>query len=179
MTIIYAFNGVGDRESLWLNLRNIAKQVNAPWAIGGDFNCVLQANERLGGRVIEAETDPFYDCIQECGVMDIAATGAFYTWNNKQPPETSQFDHNPCLVSEGPLGGNQHRPFKYFNMWSVADGFQDCVSQVWQNEFSGTKMYKVVKKLKLLKPDLKKLNNAHFSDIENKADIAQLRLKKL
>ncbi|XP_074277933.1 uncharacterized protein LOC141601538 [Silene latifolia] len=208
MTIIYAFNGVGDRESLWLNLRNIAKQVNAPWAIWGDFNCVLQDNERLGGRVTEAETDPFHDCIQECGVMDIVATGAFCTWNNKQPPETrvysrlnrwlvnqvwmdkfsdyianflpeGQFDHNPCLVSKSPLGGNQHRPFKYFNMWSVADGFQDCVSQVWQNEFSGTKMYKVVKKLKLLKPDLKKLNKAHFSDIENKADIAQLRLKKL
>ncbi|XP_074291857.1 uncharacterized protein LOC141618672 [Silene latifolia] len=40
-------------------------------------------------------------------------------------------------------------------------------------------MYKVVKKLKLLKHELKKLNKAHFSDIENKVGIAQLRLKKL
>ncbi|XP_074298310.1 uncharacterized protein LOC141629164 [Silene latifolia] len=88
LTVIYAFNGVGERESLWMNLKNIARQIDAPWAIGGDFNCVLQANERLGGRVTEAESDPFYDCIQECGVMDIAAIGAFYTWNNKQPPET-------------------------------------------------------------------------------------------
>ncbi|XP_074290754.1 uncharacterized protein LOC141617456 [Silene latifolia] len=209
-TIIYAFNGVGERESLWLNLKNMARKINAPWAIGGggDFNCVLQANERLGGNVTEAEAEPFYDCIQECGVMDISATSAFYTWNNKQPPETrvysrldrmvvnqewldqfpeymanflpkGHFDHNPCLLSKGSMGGNQHKPFKYFNMWSAADGFQECVSKVWQHWVSGNKMYRVVKKLKMLKTVLKRINKDHFSNIEKAADIAQLRLKQL
>ncbi|XP_074265666.1 uncharacterized protein LOC141588110 [Silene latifolia] len=87
-TIVYAFNGVGERESLWLNLKSIAQQINGPWIIGGDFNCVLQTNERLGGNVSIAESEPFYDCLQDCGLMDLAATRAFYTWNNKQPPAT-------------------------------------------------------------------------------------------
>ncbi|XP_074300544.1 uncharacterized protein LOC141631823 [Silene latifolia] len=179
-TIIYAFNGVGERDVF----------------------------ERLGGNVTEAEIEPFYDCIHECGVMDMQATGAFYTWNNKQPPETrvysrldrlmvnqewldqfpeylanflpeGLFDHNPCLVSKGSMGGNQHKPFKYFNMWSAAEGFKESVSNVWRQWVYGNKMYRVVKKLKMLKPELKKINKNHFSDIEKTADIAQLRLKQI
>ncbi|XP_074321559.1 uncharacterized protein LOC141658520 [Silene latifolia] len=88
LTIVYAFNGIGDRESLWSNLQNFSSQINGPWAIGGDFNCVLDSNERLGGNVSQAESEPFYDCLQTCGLMDLAATGAFYTWNNKQPLAT-------------------------------------------------------------------------------------------
>ncbi|XP_074298084.1 uncharacterized protein LOC141628897 [Silene latifolia] len=171
--MIYAFNGVGEREPLRVNLKNIARQIDAPWAIGAYFNCVLQASERLGGRVTEAESDPFYDCLQECGVMDIAATGAFYTWNNKQPPETrvySRFDR--WLVNQDwmdvfleylanflPEGQYDHNPFLHW--------------------IPGTKMYSVVKKLKFIKPELKKINRDHFSDIENKSDIAQIRLKQL
>ncbi|XP_074305959.1 uncharacterized protein LOC141641188 [Silene latifolia] len=129
-TIIYAFNGVGERESLWATLRNIASQTQGPWAIGGDFNCVLQANERLGGNVTVAESEPFYDCLHACGLLDIAASGSFYTWNNKQPPPTrvysrldrflvnqdwmndfptyianflpeGHFDHSPCVLRDG------------------------------------------------------------------------------
>ncbi|XP_074277922.1 uncharacterized protein LOC141601529 [Silene latifolia] len=85
--------------------------------------------------------------------MDIAATGAFYTWNNKQPPET--------------------RVYSRLDRWLVNQDWMDMFSDYIAN------FLPEVKKLKLLKPDLKKLNKAHFSDIENKADIAQLRLKKL
>ncbi|XP_074315537.1 uncharacterized protein LOC141651735 [Silene latifolia] len=204
-TIIYAFNRIGERESLWLNLRNLAQQIHGPWAIGGDFNCVVQANERLGGMVSNAEAEPFSDCLQDCGLLDIVASGSFYTWNNKQPYDTrvysmldrffvnqewvdafphymanflpeGHFDHTPCLVSEGDKGGRQNRPFKYFDMWSSAPGFQECVTKAWSTRVLGTNMYKVVRKLKMLKPGLKLINRSHFSDIENSADIAFLKL---
>ncbi|XP_074317080.1 uncharacterized protein LOC141653264 [Silene latifolia] len=178
-TVIYAFNGIGERQTLW-----------------------------LGENVTEAESEPFYDSLHECGLMDIPSTGAYYTWNNKQPPDTrvysrldkflgnhdwlvafpefmanflheGHFDHSPCLVSKGAKVGNQNRPFKYFNMWSSATGFKECVSKVWQQWVYGTKMYRVVRKLKLLKPELKKINKDHFSDIENSADIAQISLKQI
>ncbi|XP_074266168.1 uncharacterized protein LOC141588632 [Silene latifolia] len=155
--------GTGERKSLWLNLRNIAHHSHGPWVIRGDFNCVLQANERLGGMVSNAEAKPFSDCLQDCGLVDIAAT-------------EGHFDHTPCLVSEGDKDGRQNRPFKYFNMWSSAPGFQKCVTKAWSTSVLGTKMYKVVRKLKLLKPALKMINRSHFSVIENSADIAHLRL---
>ncbi|XP_074293495.1 uncharacterized protein LOC141620554 [Silene latifolia] len=140
-TIVYAFNGISERESLWSNLQRLSSLIQAPWAIGGDFNCVLVANERLGGRVSTAETEPFQTCLDNCNMMDIQAIGAFYTWNNKQPPET--------------------------RVYSRIDRF------FW---IEGSKMYRLVRKLKMLKADLKNLNMEYFSDVENKADIAQAKL---
>ncbi|XP_074314484.1 uncharacterized protein LOC141649700 [Silene latifolia] len=180
-TLVYAFNGVAQRESLWANLSRIASSITGPWAIGGDFNYVLQAQKRLGGNVTVAESEPFQNCLDVYGMIDIQATGAYYTWSNKQPPETRvysrldrflvyqdwmrklpdyfahfpperMFDHNPCLSS--------------------APGFLDCVQKVWAQRVEGTKMYEVVSKLKALKPELKRINRDHFSDIENNADIA-------
>ncbi|XP_074305100.1 uncharacterized protein LOC141640037 [Silene latifolia] len=177
------------------------KVVSSPHGMG-------KLKENCCSGVNEAESEPFSDCHHECGLMDIPAIGAFYTWNNKQPPDTrvysrldtllvnhdwlvtfpefmatflpeGHFDYSPCLVSKGARVGIQNRPFKYFNMWSAATGFKECVSKVWQQWVYGTKMYRVVRKLKLLKPELKKINKDHFSDIENSADIAQINLKQI
>ncbi|XP_074318078.1 uncharacterized protein LOC141654863 [Silene latifolia] len=126
--MVYAFNGVNDRAPLWGHLRRLAGNIAGPWAIAGDFNCVLSATERVGGNVPSFEMESFRDCVADCGVMDIAATGALYTWNNKQKPEEriysrldrvlvnkdwcdhlhdlyaqflpeGMYDHTPCIVS--------------------------------------------------------------------------------
>ncbi|XP_074283032.1 uncharacterized protein LOC141607579 [Silene latifolia] len=86
------------------------------------------------------------------------------------------FDHTPCLVSESPTLGSRKRSFKYFNIWCTASGFLDSVSMNWRKSVYGTKMYRVVRKLKFLKPALRKINRDHFSDIENSADIAHTKL---
>ncbi|XP_074301431.1 uncharacterized protein LOC141632819 [Silene latifolia] len=128
LTMVYAFNGINDIAPLWGHLRRIAGTIVGPWAIAGDFNCVLTANERVGGNVPSSEMEPFRDCVADCGVLDIAATGALYTWNNKQQPEEriysrldrvlvnkdwcdhlrdlyahflpeGLYDHTPCIVS--------------------------------------------------------------------------------
>ncbi|XP_074277993.1 uncharacterized protein LOC141601599 [Silene latifolia] len=90
-TIVYAFSGISERESLWSDLKRIARYSHGPWAVGGDFNCVLSANERLGGKVSTSESEPFQDCLDSCSLMDSQALGAYYTWNNKQPPETKVY----------------------------------------------------------------------------------------
>ncbi|XP_074301150.1 uncharacterized protein LOC141632502 [Silene latifolia] len=140
--------------------------------------------------------------------MDIQSTRAYYTWNNKQPPETrvyskldrlfvnhdwslkfpdyyanflpeGYFDHTPCLVGKTSKGHHKNMPFKYYNMWSAAPGFHECVRQIWNTHIDGTKMFEVVKKLKFLEPELKKINRTHYSDVENKADIASVNLHQL
>ncbi|XP_074278517.1 uncharacterized protein LOC141602103 [Silene latifolia] len=156
ITFVYAFNEVKEREPLWVNLKRIAGSIQGPWVIGGDFNCVTQAHDRLGGTFSQAEAEPFQQCLEECEVMDIQSIGAYYTWNNKQPPATrvyskldmlfvndewslkfpdyyanflpeGHFDHTPCVVGKGSKGHHKNRPFKYYNIWSAAPGFQECV----------------------------------------------------
>ncbi|XP_074305395.1 uncharacterized protein LOC141640523 [Silene latifolia] len=168
-TIVYAFNGVSERESLWLDLKRIARYSHGPWAVGGDFNCVLSANERLGGKVTTSESEPFQECLDSCSLMDIQALGAFYTWNNKQPPETRVYSRLDRFVV------NQDWMQSFPNMVAnfLPEGHFDHTPCL---RIDGTKMYRIVKKLKALKLHLKALNNTQFSDIENKADLSQTKL---
>ncbi|XP_074304583.1 uncharacterized protein LOC141639328 [Silene latifolia] len=183
--MVYAFNGIHERDELWINLSKIATQAMGHWTVGGDFNCVPHAIERLGGTVNTA--------------------GTFSTWNNKQPSETrvysildrlfinhewsvqlpdyfanyfreGNFDHTPCLVSIAKQNQNKCRPFKYLNMWSKAPDFHDCVAKAWAQTINGTRMYVLGRKLKLQKRILKKINRNHFSDVDNRADLAQTEL---
>ncbi|KAL9242020.1 hypothetical protein vseg_016066 [Gypsophila vaccaria] len=85
--MVYAFNGIQEREHLWHNLRKIAQNSQGPWAIARDFNCVLNATKRVGGNVAAAEMGPFKAYVEDCGVIDIKSVGSMFTLNNKQKPE--------------------------------------------------------------------------------------------
>ncbi|XP_074298970.1 uncharacterized protein LOC141629962 [Silene latifolia] len=207
-TVVYGFNDGKDRESLWNNLIRIAGSTQGPWAVAGDFNCVLNADERIGGAFSRTDAEPFLNCIHQCELIDSPAMGATYTWNNKQCPADrvyskldrwlinqewqnsfpdliaqflpeGLFDHTPCLVSNGSQQNVKVRPFKYFNMWSRAPNFHEVVQEGWQCHNKGTKMFELVKKLKNLKPLLRGLNKSQFSDIEKNADIALTKLSQV
>ncbi|XP_074270202.1 uncharacterized protein LOC141593148 [Silene latifolia] len=151
--MVYAFNSIHDRAHLWDHLRRIASHVSGPWAIAGDFNCVLSAVERVGGNTPSGEIEPFRQCVADCGVIDIAATGSLFTWNNKQKPEERIYsridrflinkdwcdhmpdlyahflpeglmDHTPCIVSSS-KNSQRKRCFKYYNMWGEYEASQE------------------------------------------------------
>ncbi|XP_074270844.1 uncharacterized protein LOC141594751 [Silene latifolia] len=156
------------------------------WVVCGDFNTILGTNERIGGSpVTMAEMAPFLQVVQDCELYDISACGSYYTWNNKheegdkiysridrvlinaewlQVYDTSfatylpegLFDHCPCVIQFEENTVLRKHSFKYYNMWSQAAG--------WNVTVQGTKMFKVVQKLKGLKQKLKELNKEQFSD---------------
>lgn len=41
VTIVYGFNDATLRKSLWEEIKKINEQMRGPWAVMGDFNCVL------------------------------------------------------------------------------------------------------------------------------------------
>ncbi|KAF3637809.1 hypothetical protein FXO38_17725 [Capsicum annuum] len=51
VTAIYAECKSHLREPLWDDLRHMAYNINLPWLIAGDFNCVLDASEKKGGNL--------------------------------------------------------------------------------------------------------------------------------
>lgn len=51
----------------------------------GDFNCVLNIEERLGSPMTMAEVREFRECVGKCDLQNIRYSGSYYTWNNKQP----------------------------------------------------------------------------------------------
>ncbi|XP_074299516.1 uncharacterized protein LOC141630633 [Silene latifolia] len=193
---------------LWDFLKQVANQCSDPRIWLGDFNSVLSPIERLGGHTTEIEMEQFQECASLCCLEDILPTGALYTWSNKQEASErvysrldramgnlewmamfgdyiahfhpkGLFDHCPCTVvnRRADLGGK--RSFKYFNMWGKAADFKSSVLSVWRGVYTSTKMFGVIKKLKPLKPVLKKLNHTYFSDIENTTAMVGLALENI
>lgn len=69
---------------LWHDLCEIGARMADPWIVLGDFNNVLNKNERHGSSVSLAEVHYFRQCVDSCDLQDLKATGPFFTWTNKQ-----------------------------------------------------------------------------------------------
>lgn len=58
-----------------MNTRNML-----PWRIMGNFNLVLDVEDRLGGNpVCMAEIIDFWACIEGCGLLELSRKGNRYT----------------------------------------------------------------------------------------------------
>lgn len=67
MTTVYAFNTREERRLLWNHLWNQSIGISRPWIILGDFNSVLQVDDRIGGNPISlGEVIEFRTCVEEC-----------------------------------------------------------------------------------------------------------------
>uniref|UniRef100_A0A803NI13 Uncharacterized protein n=1 Tax=Cannabis sativa TaxID=3483 RepID=A0A803NI13_CANSA len=202
VTFLYGFNDEHKREDLWGDLEKLAAGIQEPWIVLGDFNEILFANERVGRKAQSIPSTRLRNCMETCDMMDLKYSRSFFTWNNKQKPEDRvfskidraminskwscalpdseavflpelSFDHNPILVSIYREWNSGKKPFPYYNMWKLAPDFNAKVSQCWQGDIAGTRMFKMVSKLRRLKPLLKLINQEGFSDIQKADTIAR------
>ncbi|KAI9088650.1 hypothetical protein K1719_029764 [Acacia pycnantha] len=80
-TAVYANPNEQRRIRLWSMLSQIANEVDEPWILAGDFNEIKTPLEQKGGgRVSERRCRQFSDWIQECHLLDLDASGPFFTW---------------------------------------------------------------------------------------------------
>ncbi|RAL37786.1 hypothetical protein DM860_000480 [Cuscuta australis] len=193
ITFVYGHNEAARRVDLWKDLGTIASTCDKPWCIIGDFNSVLELDDRIGGNPVTIEeTSDFKNCVQTCGLEEIPSEGSKYTWSNRQGcgrriyskidralanidwfncfntkilvKEEGLSDHSPLLMREIHTGkGNI--PFKFCNMWLLDPLFPTLVEAVWQQRREGRYMHQLVCNLKDLKPGLRRLNKDKFSHI--------------
>lgn len=86
-TFVYAYNTAVQIEDLWRDLVGLSDGVRQPWVVLGDFNSVLNREDRIGLVVRESEMVPFRRCISQCGLDDMKSCGSFYTWSKKVSKE--------------------------------------------------------------------------------------------
>ncbi|CAI9117309.1 OLC1v1018679C1 [Oldenlandia corymbosa var. corymbosa] len=77
-------------------------------------------------------------------------------------------DHTPLLVQLTEEERQCSKSFRFFNMWCQSKEFLKLVKELWEKPMQGISMYRLVVKLKRLKPVLKHLNRTQFSDIQLK-----------
>ncbi|GKC39342.1 sugar transport protein 13, partial [Tanacetum coccineum] len=187
---------------------------NRPWCLLGDFNATLYLEESTAGSSrIDIAMRDFKACVDDIEVLDVQNSGLQYTWNQKpkgadgilkkldrimanmefmsdfvgahaifKPYRNS--DHSPSLLCIPTAAKDKPKPFKFYNIITMHDKFKEIVQNVWITEISGFHMFRVVKRLKLMKKPLRKLlfdkGNLHsnVSRLRNELDQVQMLLDK-
>ncbi|GKA63786.1 RNA-directed DNA polymerase, eukaryota, reverse transcriptase zinc-binding domain protein [Tanacetum coccineum] len=126
------------RRRLWKELGSQKIITNGePWVTMGDFNVTLRGEENSNGSLVPSnEMNEFAECIREIEVEDILSYGSFEAtkWN-----------------------GKEEKNIQVIFVTSKKE-FLPIVKKSWEVEVDGHMMYKVVKKMKLIKPLLNKLS---------------------
>lgn len=83
ISCIYAHNDVADSGVLWDSRCVIVNSTSHPWFVYGDFNCILNYNEKEG-RIIHLpnEYSDFRECVINTNLMSLSIAGLFFTWSN-------------------------------------------------------------------------------------------------
>ncbi|KAH9717801.1 hypothetical protein KPL71_021975 [Citrus sinensis] len=82
---IYGHPEVGQKRHTWTLLRRQVGLFTYPWICYGDFNEILNLNEKTGGndRNLSMVAD-FKEVINECKLSDIECRGYPFTWSNRR-----------------------------------------------------------------------------------------------
>ncbi|XP_060181958.1 uncharacterized protein LOC132611557 [Lycium barbarum] len=207
LTVVYGFNTIEQRRSLWADVQTFAQATSMPWIIGGDFNAILTVQDRLYGHPVTAyEIKGFAECVTNATLTELPWRGDFYTWTNKQPASdriysridrffgndewmwkwghiTTEYDlpnisdHSPMLLHIYQITWSPKLPFKFFNIWTEHADYVATVNRGWTKWTQGGRMKHVWQTLKLLKADFRKLNNEEFKCINQKVAIHREELR--
>ncbi|XP_058764837.1 uncharacterized protein LOC131638301 [Vicia villosa] len=89
LTAIYGKNQLEQRKLLWKTIANIQPSNQDPWCLMGDFNNVLKARDRIGGRLItDSEYVDLWDMMTSAGLTEMDGCGDYYTWCNRHTNDT-------------------------------------------------------------------------------------------
>lgn len=164
-TVVYASCSVSDRREMFDALIATSEHRMAPWVIGGDFNCILSPEEKMGG-ILSSGTSmiDFHGFMSAVGLSDAGFSGPKFTWTNKQTGQShiqarldrvlvntqwlnsemsmtvkhlsrGPSDHSPLLLSKPPSVLAPGR-FLYQQMWHTHQDFLDFVKGNWNSNSS-------------------------------------------
>ncbi|XP_016452661.2 uncharacterized protein LOC107777184 [Nicotiana tabacum] len=198
LTLIYAKCDAIERIELWDSLYAMARDMEAPLLVGGDFNVIWDEEEKFGRLPVSLnEIDDFRCCINTCNLFDLGFKGSIFTWWNGRAEEDCIFkrldrclanvefqqtfpgievqhlsktgsDHSPMYLKCDIETPPIKKPFKFLNFWVEHATFKDVVKENWFADFSANPYILFNHKLKKLKKALSLWSKATFGDIFQK-----------
>lgn len=208
VTVVYAYNTAIGRVPLWTDLQSIRATINEPLIILGDFNTTLFLDERVKcGEIDNQSTTELRTVVDALNVKDLKYSGMKLNWCNNHvedrlyckldralinfewlqsfPLSEAQFrplissDHSPCVVRFNDGVWKENYMFKYCNMWSLDPNFRNVVSKAWTVQVEGTPMFRLIKKLKAVKYELKKLHMSEYARLRSRMSTLKKQLEEI
>ncbi|XP_060190609.1 uncharacterized protein LOC132619859 [Lycium barbarum] len=181
VTIVYAKCSEVERMQLWDILYLLASNMTAPWLVGGDFNVILNEEEKIGGLpVLPQEYEDFAFCLNSCELHEMPFKGIPFTWWNGRVANDCIFKrldrivHNDTFqnwfghleVEHLSRTGSDHAPLLVSCGDQVEqDTFLDFVKQQWETALTDDVFLSFKLKMKKLKTALSIWSKNTFGDI--------------
>ncbi|KAJ4872742.1 Uncharacterized protein Rs2_45586 [Raphanus sativus] len=162
-----------ERQPLWDEIINIQVLVDTSGI--DDMNVMLQEAELFEAQAKGVpftwwnnnEADPISKRIDHALINQ--------HWASSFPDSFADFlqpghsDHSPCIFKIPSIRRRGRKPFKFYHHVIDHPEFTSTVADAWAGaEVVGTNQYKLVRRMKLLKPVLRDLNKRHFSGISGR-----------
>ncbi|XP_059287623.1 uncharacterized protein LOC132040947 [Lycium ferocissimum] len=205
--MVYANCDHLERISLWDSLYSLADHMDLPWLVGGDFNVIMNEDEKTGGLpVFPDEYEDFAFCTNSCELFDINYKGSLFTWWSGRAGSDCIFkrldrmitnsklqdwfahmevehlsrtgsDHAPLLLTCGEISYHIRKPFRFLKFWTEHESFLEVVNQAWSTDFEGDEFISFKSKLKNVKTTLSAWSTATFGDIFKQLTVREEVLK--
>ncbi|XP_057859072.1 uncharacterized protein LOC131067930 [Cryptomeria japonica] len=176
--------------------------------LAGDFNTPLFPFEKLGGLTDYSDSMlDFANFIRNNEIFDLDLQGNPFTWSNNRKgsnliqvrldrflisakwdlgnnssllclPHTIS-DHSPILLSwvDKPILGPI--PFRYEIMWHSHPDFKQCIQNWWNSLVQGSAMFRIAKKLEIIKRKARAWSKSSFGDIFKRNKEVETNLDRL
>lgn len=159
VTAVYASPTPMVRKILWPELDKVAKSVDGPWMIGGDFNAIRRVSEKKGGSArISGVCELFNGWFHRNHLMEPVFKGPQYTWSRgnlskrldrvicneewmMMNDEAEVFhlpklnsDHRPVMFrcKKYNSASTGVKPFRFLAPWLTDERFQPFVENNWR-----------------------------------------------
>ncbi|KAF2617129.1 hypothetical protein F2Q68_00041238 [Brassica cretica] len=175
ITFVYGLNVIGDRQALWNDLahtHSTPAMLHSPWAVLGDFNQIMWLANHSGypHRVVDdIGMEDLNLTLQDVELFEAPAKGV---WASRFPDayadfvEPRQSDHATCIFKIPSLRRYSRKPFKFYHHIINHPEYPTVVAEGWNpGSIMGSNQFKLVRSMKVMKKELRKINTTHFSDI--------------
>ncbi|XP_059437358.1 uncharacterized protein LOC132170396 [Corylus avellana] len=195
---VYAPPNGQRRSEFWHCLESLGNSFGGAWLLLGDFNSILSASEKSGGRVFGSSShNDFVDFVNYNALVDLGFVGNKFTWSNCRIGRANirerldrglanqswvhlfpnclinhfpatQSDHCPLLISTTGSYRNLPKPFRFEAFWTRDNSSHAVVAEAWLGEVEGSPAFSLSRKWKNTKGALKFWNQHHFGHIQQK-----------
>ncbi|XP_026378724.1 uncharacterized protein LOC113273178 [Papaver somniferum] len=202
ITRVHAATLSVNRRELWKDLVDI-NNLNKPWLVIGDFNTVMNVLEKKGGLApLKISMMELKNCLNICGLIQAPSTGLDFPWCNNRAGRKRNVcnldravfndkwlelipswgykvgargisDHGVLYVQMLKFQNKKNVPFRALKVWMSHPDFYHQVQEIWKIHIPGNPIFVFMKKLKILKQEIKKWNWTSFGDITKKIKEAE------
>lgn len=179
------------------------------YLVAGDFNCIVDPQEKRGGRPFsyEMKVKEFQDFLTSSGLIDLGFSGSRFTWCNNQQGQTRVWErldracatagwiqtfpdhhvsHLPRIASDhNPILVSTdsyfpvHAPFRFEKIWLCYPRSWEVVREAWSAQVRGDAMYRVSRRLELTRRRLRRRNREEVGDIFRRIEESEGAIARL